>query len=62
LAEAVWKRQFCVITPSQHAWKRLGQLVPRYTRLRGLIDLIKVVSKVTRQMSLAGRLAGFGVQ
>ena len=38
---------------------RLGVLLPRYTRLRRLMDFIEVVSKVALQMRLAGRPVGF---
>jgi hypothetical protein len=48
--EAVRKRPILAITPGQHARKRLGELVPRCARLRGLMDFIEVVSKVALQM------------
>ena len=57
--EAVRKRPTCVIAPFQHARKRLGEPLSRYTRLRGLMDFIEVVSKVVLQMRVAARCAWF---
>jgi hypothetical protein len=48
-----------VIAPFQHARKRLGEPLPGYTRLRGLMDFIEVVSKVVLQMRVAARCAWF---
>jgi hypothetical protein len=48
-----------VIAPFQHARKRLGEPLSRYTRLRGMMDFIEVVSKVVLQMRVAARCAWF---
>jgi hypothetical protein len=46
----------------QRARKRFGELLPRYARLRRLMDFIEVVSKVARQMRVAARSAQFIAQ
>jgi hypothetical protein len=60
--EAVRKRRICMITPRQHARKRLGLRVRRGAQLRGLIDFVDVVSKAALRMPLAARSARFIAQ
>jgi hypothetical protein len=51
-----------MITPRQHARKRLGLRVRRGAQLRGLIDFVDVVSKAALRMPLAARSARFIAQ
>ena len=47
----------CVIAPFQRPRKRLVMLLPRYTRLLDVIELIVVLSNVAWPMRLAVRSA-----
>ena len=58
--EVVRKRPTCVIAPFQRTREGLGEPLPRYARLRTLIDFVEVVSKVARPMSLQAVLRGLG--